>query len=69
MFQNFFNIGFQGLIDTMPHEFRDYLISQAKPIVQLMYAMTKQYNSLSRKKIPMPEFPMILIRDKFPKYT
>jgi len=69
MFQNFFNIGFQGLIDTMPLEFRDYLISQAKPIVQLMYAMTKQYNSLSRNKIPMPKFPDILIRDEFPKYT
>ena len=69
MFQNFFNIGFQGLIDTMPNEFRDYLISQTKPIVQLMYAMTKQYNSLSRNKIPMPKFPDILVHDKFPKYT
>ena len=69
MFQNFFNIGFQGLIDTMPNEFRDYLISQAKPMVQLMYAMTKQYNSLSRNKIPMPKFPDILLLDEFPKYT
>ena len=69
MFENFFNIGLMGLIDSMPYEFRDYLISQAKPMVQLMYAMTKQYNSLSRKKIPMPKFPDILLIDKFPKYT
>ena len=69
MFQNFFNIGFEGLINTMPPEFRDYLISQAKPIVQLMYAMSKQYNSLSRNKIPMPKFPDILIPDELPNYT
>ena len=69
MFENFFNIGLMGLIDSMPHEFKDYLISQAKPMVQLMYAMTKQYNSLSRNKIPMPKFPDILVLDEFPKYT
>ena len=69
MFQNFFNIGLMGLIDSMPPEFKDYLISQSKQIVQLMYAMTKQYNSLSRNKIPMPKFPDILIHDEIPKYT
>ena len=69
MFQNFFNIGLMGLIDSMPIEFRDYLISQSKTIAQLMYAMTKQYNSLSRNKIPMPKFPDVLVRDELPKYT
>ena len=53
----------------MPVEFRDFLISQLKPIVELMYGMTKQYNSLSKKKVPMPNFPDILLREEFPKYT
>ena len=69
MFQNFFNIGISGIVNTMPIEFRNFLISQLKPIVELMYAMTKQYNSLSRNKIPMPKFPDILLLDEFPKYT
>ena len=64
MYQNFFNVGFEGLIKTMPKEFQEHLISQVKPIIQLMYAITKNYNKLSKNKIPEPQFPNILLIDK-----
>jgi len=64
LYQNFFNIGFEGLIKTMPKEFQEHLISQVKPIVQLMYAITKNYNKLSKNKIPEPQFPNLLLMDK-----
>lgn len=62
MYQNFFNIGFEGLIESMPYEFREYLITQVKPITQLMYAITKNYNKISKGKIPEPQFPKILTK-------
>jgi len=64
MYQNFFNVGFEGLIKTMPKEFQEHLISQVKPIIQLMYAITKNYNKLSKNKIPEPQFPKLLLIDK-----
>ena len=64
MYQNFFNVGFEGLIRTMPKEFQEHLISQVKPIIQLMYAITKNYNKLSKNKIPEPQFPKLLLIDK-----
>jgi len=64
MYQNFFNIGFDGLIKTMPNEFHEHLRSQVKPIIQLMYAITKNYNKLAKTKIPEPQFPKLLLIDK-----
>jgi len=69
MYQNFFNIGFEGLIKIMPKEFQEHLITQVKPIVQLMYAITKNYNKLSKNKIPEPQFPKILLIDKLNNST
>ncbi len=64
MYQNFFNLGFEGLIKTMPKEFHEHLISQVKPVIQLILAITKNYNKLSKNKIPEPQFPNLLLEDK-----
>jgi hypothetical protein len=64
VYQNFFNVGFEGLIKTMPKEFQEHLTSQVKPVIQLMYAITKNYNKLSKNKIPEPQFPKLLLIDK-----
>jgi len=64
MYQNFFNIGLEGLINTMPPEFREILISQIKPTLQLMLAITKNHNKISKNKIPEPQFPKLVITSK-----
>lgn len=55
MYQNFFTIGIEGLIRTMPTEFQNYLTKEIKPIMQLMESITSFYRKATGKKdIPYP---------------
>jgi hypothetical protein len=64
IYQDLFNLGLEGLIKTMPPEFREILISQIRPTLQLMLSITKNYNKISKNKIPEPQFPILVTVSK-----
>ncbi len=61
MYQNFFTMGLEGLISTMPNEFRPYLETQIKPIMLLMQSIAKHSKRLNPKsKVPLLIYPQVL---------
>lgn len=57
---NYFTTGIEGLIASMPQEFRQYLEEQIKPILQLMQSIAKFSQSTTRKqKVPFVKVPKI----------
>ncbi len=62
IYQNFFTMGIEGLIATMPEEFRPYLQNQIKPIMFLMQSIAKHSQRVNPKsKIPLPLYPDVLM--------
>ena len=63
MYYNFFNIGIEGLIKSMPEEFRYTLQDQIRPVLLLMQAITRfTLQSGSKKKVPFVHAPDFMIR-------
>jgi len=68
LYQNFFTIGIEGLIASMPSEFRPYLEDQVKPIMLLMQSIAKYSKRIDPKsKIPLPVYPNVLIGSEIPR--
>ncbi len=58
LYQKFFNIGLEGLIKTMPQDFRPYLIEQIKPLMMLMLSISRfSKTAKSKERVPQLEFP------------
>lgn len=64
MYQKFFNMGLQGLINTMPEEFQPYLKSQIKPMLLLMSSIAKFSKSYDPDLIPNLNFPTFVFSDR-----
>ena len=63
MYYNFFNIGIDGLIKSMPEEFRYTLQDQIRPVLLLMQSITRfTLQSGSKKKVPFVHAPDFMIR-------
>ena len=63
MYYNFFNIGIEGLIKSMPEEFRYTLQDQIRPVLLLMQAITRfTLQSGSKKKVPFVHAPDFMIQ-------
>ena len=63
MYYNFFNIGIDGLIKSMPEEFRYTLQDQIRPVLLLMQAITRfTLQSGSKKKVPFVHAPDFMIQ-------
>jgi len=61
MYQNFFTIGIEGLIATMPNEFRPHLENEIKPILLLMQSIAKYSKRQNPKsKVPHIIYPKVL---------
>jgi len=56
---NLFNIGLEGLIKTMPEEFKNYISSQLKPMFNLMQSIAK----FAGKDVPYMHFPNMFRED------
>ena len=60
MYYNFFNFGIEGLIKSMPEEFRFTLEDQIRPIIALMQSITDfAVKANPKRKVPFvyaPEF-------------
>ena len=50
---NLFNIGLEGLIKTMPEEFKNYISSQLKPMFKLMQSISK----FTGNRVPYVHYP------------
>ncbi len=62
MYYNFFNMGIEGLIKSMPEEFGNTLKDQIRPVLLLMQAITKfSQQSDSKKKVPLVKAPDVII--------
>jgi len=62
MYYNFFTIGIEGLIKSMPEEFRCTLQDQIRPTLLLMQAITRfTLQSGSKKKVPFVHTPDFMI--------
>ena len=62
MYHNFFSAGFEGLIKSMPEEFRYTLQEQIRPVLLLMQSITKfTLQSDSKKKVPFVHAPDFMI--------
>ena len=62
MYYNFFSAGFEGLIKSMPEEFRYTLQEQIRPVLLLMQSITKfTLQSDSKKKVPFVHAPDFMI--------
>ena len=57
LYQNFFNIGIKGLIETMPREFQTYLNDQMRPILSLMHSIA-EYSLKMNPKSKVHSFTM-----------
>ena len=64
VYQNFFNIGIKGLIETMPREFQTYLNNEMRPILSLMHSIAEY----SLKVNPKSNIPSIATPQIFGKY-
>ncbi len=63
MYYYFFNIGIEGLIKSMPEEFRYTLQDQIRPVLLLMQSITRfTLQSGSKKKVPFVHAPDFMIR-------
>ena len=63
MYYNFFNFGIEGLIKSMPEEFRYTLQDQIRPVLLLMQSITRfTLQSGSKKKVPFVHAPDFMIR-------
>ena len=63
MYYNFFTIGIEGLIKSMPEEFRNTLQDQIRPVLLLMQSITRfTLQSGSKKKVPFVHAPDFMIR-------
>lgn len=61
LYQTFFSIGLEGYVNMMPNEFRDYLLKELQPIVNLMYSIAMYHNKVNpRKPITVPYIPASL---------
>ena len=52
-YQNMFNIGLEGLINSMPQEFQSYISSQLKPMFKLMQSISRFTGS----QVPYVHYP------------
>ena len=58
LYLNFFTIGIDGLINSMPQEFQRYLTNEMKPILALMQSISKYAKTIDPKlNIPYPVLP------------
>lgn len=57
MYYDFFNIGMEGLIKTMPTDFQQYIDEQMRPILLLMQSISRFSNQKNSKKIPLVKAP------------
>ena len=63
MYYNFFNIGIEGLIKSMPEEFRYTLQDQIRPALLLMQAITRfTLQSGSKKKVAFVHAPDFMLK-------
>jgi len=63
MYYHFFNIGIEGLIKSMPEQFRYTLQDQIRPVLLLMQSITRfTLESGSKKKVPFVHAPDFMIR-------
>jgi len=63
MYYNFFNLGIEGLIKSMPEEFRYTLQDQIRPTLLLMQAITRfTLQSGSKKKVPFVHAPDFMLK-------
>jgi len=63
MYYNFFNMGIEGLIKSMPEEFRYTLQEQIRPTLLLMQSITKfSQQSNSKKKVPFVHAPDFMLK-------
>ena len=63
MYYNFFNIGIEGLIKSMPEEFRYTLQDQIRPALLLMQSITRFALQLdSKKKVPFVNAPDFMLK-------
>ena len=61
LYMNLFNIGIEGLLETMPSDFHHYLATQLKPIFNLMQSISMYSNSITgSKEFPYIKYPQIL---------
>ena len=52
-YQNMFNIGLEGLINSMPQEFQSYISSQLKPMFKLMQSISR----FTGNQVPYVHYP------------
>ena len=61
LYQNFFSIGINGLIKTMPHEFQAFLHDQMKPILSLMQSIAVYSLKINPKsKVELIAMPHVI---------
>ena len=66
LYQNFFNIGIKGLIETMPREFQTYLNDQMRPILSLMHSIAEYSLKVNPKsKVHLFTMPEIIGKSMF----
>ena len=66
LYQNFFNIGIKGLIETMPREFQTYLNDQMRPILSLMHSIAEYSLKMNPKsKVHSISIPTIIGKSMF----
>ena len=56
---NLFNIGLEGIINTMPQEFQSYISSQLKPMFKLMQSIAR----FAGKDVPYMHYPDMFQED------
>ena len=62
MYYKFFSVGIEGLIKSMPEEFRYTLQDQIRPVLLLMQSITRFTQQLgSKKKVPFVNAPDFMI--------
>ena len=63
MYYNFFSIGFEGLIKSMPEEFRHTIQDQIRPALLLMQSITRfTLQSGSKNKVPFVHAPDFMLK-------
>ncbi len=63
MYYNFFSLGIEGLIKSMPEEFRYTLQDQIRPALLLMQSITRfTLQSDSKKKVPFVHAPDFMLK-------
>jgi len=61
MYYNFFNIGMDGLIKTMPTDFQQYIDEQMRPILLLMQSISRFSNKKNSEKIAFVKAPKHMV--------